>query len=336
LSNQEFISVQQGADVYLVISRIKALALELGFDSDSVHELEIVASEMSTNTLMHGGGGSIALESCRSAESKGIVLESFNMGSSIPDFEQALRDGYTTGHSLGYGLGTINRLMDELECHSNNIEGTRIRAVRYLRDLPTHLETSPLDIGVAIRPHPGLKVCGDSVVTVSGDGFSLVAVIDGLGHGQQAHLASRRAEQYISNHFDRPLADIFRGVARNCRGTRGVVMAATRIGWREESLEFASIGNIEARLFLNGKREHFLIRRGVLGGTAPAAKSTRHDWNSEALLVLHSDGLSTQWRIDEYRELWSQPAALGAQLLLRKEGKNRDDAAIIVVKGRKP
>ena len=335
MQEQRTISLQHGSDVYVAVREAKSLAAELGFDDNSVHEMGIVASELGTNVLIHAGRGSLTLGACQPESAPGIVLESFDMGSSIPDFEQALRDGYTTSHSLGCGLGAINRLMDELDCHSNNVEGTRIRAVRYLRNVGQSKERNPLDIGAAIRPHPGMKVCGDSVVHFSGDGFSLVAVIDGLGHGPEAHLASRKAEQYVSTHFDRPLTDVFLGVARNCRGTRGVVMAVARIDWRANILQFASVGNIEARLFLDGTLEHFLIQRGVLGGAAPPARSTLHGWNAGAMLVLHSDGLSTGWRIDDYPELWNQPAAMGALLLLRKEGKMRDDAAIIVVKGRR-
>ena len=89
--------------------------------------------------------------------------------------------------------------------------------------------------------------------SISGPKRALVGVIDGLGHGQFAHRAAQTARQYVENHFDLPLDQIFRGVGRACRATRGVVMALARFDWGQGRLAFASVGNIAVRVFPRGE-----------------------------------------------------------------------------------
>jgi len=52
-------------------------------------------------------------------------------GPGIPDIEQALRDGYTTGTGLGMGLGGARRLVNEFRIESKPGGGTRIVATRW-------------------------------------------------------------------------------------------------------------------------------------------------------------------------------------------------------------
>ncbi len=173
---------------------------------------------------------------------------------------------------------------------------------------------------------------GDAFVIKQWAESALVGIIDGLGHGQFAHRAAQAARQYVEGHFDRPLDQIFRGVGRACRATRGVVMALARFDWGRERLSFASVGNIEVRIFPSAEPFRFTIRRGVLGLNAPNAVVTEHPWPPDHMLVLHSDGLRTHWSWKDVARLAEQPAPVLAQALLRLLAKEDDDATVIVVR----
>jgi serine/threonine protein phosphatase PrpC len=160
----------------------------------------------------------------------------------------------------------------------------------------------------------------------------LVGVIDGLGHGPFAHRAAQAARQYVESHFDLPLDQIFRGVGRACRATRGVVMALARFDWGQGRLTFASVGNIEARVFPGSELFPFPIRRGVIGLNAPKALITEYPWPPGHMLVLHSDGLRTHWSWKDFPGLAEQSAQALAQELLRLLVKEEDDATVIVVR----
>jgi serine/threonine protein phosphatase PrpC len=193
-----------------------------------------------------------------------------------------------------------------------------------------------------------MEVNGDTFVIKSGSGSVLLGVIDGLGHGPAAHIAAETARQFVESHFDQSLPAIFLGVDRACRTTRGVVMALARFDFGVNSfspsssskslpeikLTFASIGDVEARVFGNPGPVNFMIRRGVLGGGAPNAVATEHSWDSRSILVLHSDGLSSHWQWQDYPGIANLPAILISQQLLLKLAKEDDDATIIVIKAK--
>jgi serine/threonine-protein kinase RsbT len=54
-------------------------------------------------------------------------------GPGIPDIELAMRDGYSTGKSLGVGLPGARRVVDEFELTSEVGKGTTIKMKKWLR-----------------------------------------------------------------------------------------------------------------------------------------------------------------------------------------------------------
>lgn len=208
------------------------------------------------------------------------------------------------------------------------------RAIEVCRasDVPVADCASPLAVGAATRPLHAGEENGDAFVVKHWAQSTLVGVIDGLGHGQAAHLAAWAAQQCVESDFDLPLGRVFLGADRACHGTRGAVMALARFDWAQGRLEFASVGNIEARVFPRSEALRLPVRRGVLGLGAPGALVTQHNWPPSHLLVLHSDGLSTDWGEQCLQDLGDQPAPALAQELMRLLAKGDDDATVIVVR----
>jgi anti-sigma regulatory factor (Ser/Thr protein kinase) len=310
---------------------VKALAESLGFTPTACEEIALSMTELATNLLKHAQSGKIVLTPIVEGERLGLQLESQDHGPGIADVEQALGDRFSTAGSRGTGLGAVNRLMDELDITSERGRGTRIVCRKWVRQHVVSIRPSPLAIGVATRPRTIGHDNGDAFVVKHWAESALVGVIDGLGHGQFACRAAQAARQYVENHFDRPLDQIFRGTCRACRGTRGVVMALARFDWGQDRLSFASVGNIEARVFPRSKSFQFRIRRGVIGLNAPKPLITTHSWSPDCILVLHSDGLRTHWSGKDFPGLSDQPASVLAQELLQSLAKTDDDATVIVV-----
>ena len=178
-----------------------------------------------------------------------------------------------------------------------------------------------------------MPVNGDAFVIKQWGESALVSVIDGLGHGQFAYRAAQAARQYVERHFDQPLDEIFRGVARTCRATRGVVMGLARFDWGRATLTFASVGNVEARVFGSPEPMNFVYPRGILGLNARRPVVTQQRWVLSNVMVLYSDGLSTHWRWSDFPHLAQASATVAAQELLRAFARETDDATVVVVKG---
>jgi anti-sigma regulatory factor (Ser/Thr protein kinase) len=326
------ISVSDVGDLSAARLAARSMSTAIGFDEQAVEENALVVSELATNLVKHAKDGVLRLQRTEEAGRTGIQIHSEDQGPGIPNVEQAIADNFSTAGSLGCGLGAVNRLMDEFDVTSRAGAGTSVVCRRWLRpDIPP-AQASPLAFGVATRPCPLMSVNGDTFVIKQWGESALVGVIDGVGHGQFAYSAAQAARQYVERHYDQPLADIFLGVARTCRATRGVVMGLARFDWGRGTLTFASVGNVEARVFDSPEPMNFVVPRGILGLTARRPVVTQHRWAPSNVMVLYSDGLSTHWRWSDLPHLAEASATVAAQELLRTFAREADDATVVVVK----
>ena len=110
-------------------------------------------------------------------------------------------------------------------------------------------------------------------------------------------------------------------------------MALARLDWARERLTFASVGNVEYRVFGWCQPVNFIVRRGVIGLNAPDPVVTEHRWEPRHVMVMHSDGLATHWRWEDFPHLQEASATVAAQQLLRRLARDDDDATVVVVKG---
>jgi anti-sigma regulatory factor (Ser/Thr protein kinase) len=332
----QVIPVVMVSDVVVARQAAKAMALAMGFEAKVSEEITLVTSELACNLVKHAQGGQLILTPVDDGGRVGIQIKSCDRGPGIADVEEAIKDGFSTAHSLGYGLGTVNRLMDQFDIisHRGVNAGTTIVCTRWLRVDEPLLSCCPLEFGAATRAYPTMLVNGDAFIIKRWSASALVSVIDGLGHGQYAHRAAQAAKQYVEMHVDQPLEAIFRGVGRTCRATRGVVMALVRFDFSGDDIRFAfaSIGNIETRVFGSATRQQFIIPRGIVGGNAPRARVTDYSWSPGTVLVLHSDGVSCHWGLTDFPDLLRESAAVMAPRLLRTLAKDTDDATVVVVR----
>ena len=330
------------ADVARVGRAARELARATGFDEIAADELRLVAHELAGNIVRHAACGEVTLvhlhrrEGCR--ERQGVELRAFDRGPGIADTDQALCDGFSTAGGPGCGLGAAERLSDELRVVSPTEHGDGVRVVcrRWSAPAPDPAARSLLSVGACTRSRNGETVNGDAYFVHSRGPRTLVGVIDGIGHGPAAHAAAQAALDFLRGRADGPLPALFTGVARRCRTTRGVVMALARVDESRRRLRFASVGNIEGRTEPGGPSRRFVVRRGILGGRAPAPVVSEHPWSATGVLVLHSDGLSSRWRWEKFAGLWGRPADDIARGLLRELADGTDDATVVVVRGRSP
>lgn len=325
--------VREQLDVGRALRAVGLAAKSIGFPAKECAEIALVASELATNLVKHGGGGKLLFgEEVRSGQ-RGLRIEALDDGGGIAEIERAQQDGFSTRGGLGIGLGAVNRLTDELEIVSGIGRGTRVICRKWLQNVRVVNNAQRWQIGVASRPK--LLQNGDDTVMKIWDDDFLVGVIDGVGHGALAHQAARASRLYVEGHFDQPMAMIFQGVERLCRGTRGVVMALARFRKAASELEFASVGNIEARLLCGDAPFKDVVRRGILGLRAPQPDVVKCAWTCADALVIHSDGVDARWSLAGLHELVRLDPTVIAQEVLARHGKLTDDATVLVVARRR-
>jgi serine/threonine-protein kinase RsbT len=124
-------ALRDSEDVVMVRQAVREWAVSCGFSLVDQTKIVTAASELARNAVLYGGGGTVRLEALNDGARRGLRLVFEDQGPGIPDVDQALKDGFTTGSGLGLGLGGARRLVNEFAIDSRPGEGTRIAITRW-------------------------------------------------------------------------------------------------------------------------------------------------------------------------------------------------------------
>ena len=194
-----------------------------------------------------------------------------------------------------------------------------------------------LEFGVAGCVAPGHRVSGDlEVVHYYNDGdAALVAVIDGVGHGEEAASTARlAADTLLANPREPPAALLSRCHAA-LRGTRGAVLSVASIDLRRALLSWLGVGNVSgvvSRGVANvlSVPEELMARPGVLGaGELPALRVATLPLRMRDTLILATDGISRHFA-DELT-VGTSAQVLADDIIARHCARN-DDALVVVAR----
>ena len=118
--------VRSEGDIVLVRQLVRRWALEIACSVVDQTKVVTAASELARNLLIYGGGGEVLIEQLLDGMRKGIRISFIDHGPGIPDVQQALKDGFTSGKGMGLGLGGAKRLVNEFHIDSEVGKGTTI------------------------------------------------------------------------------------------------------------------------------------------------------------------------------------------------------------------
>lgn len=118
-------------DIVASRQKVRALAQQLKFSLVDQTKMITAASELSRNTVVHGGGGEMRWELLDDGVRRGLRLRFADRGPGIPDLKLALTDGWTSGTGMGLGLPGSKRLVHEFAVDSTPGEGTTVSITRW-------------------------------------------------------------------------------------------------------------------------------------------------------------------------------------------------------------
>jgi hypothetical protein len=118
------------------------------------------------------------------------------------------------------------------------------------------------------------------------------------------------------------------------RGTRGAAVAVVEINALAHDLRFTGAGNIAGNIVHDGASRGVISHNGIVGHEMRKVQEFSYPFPSRAILVMHSDGLASHWRLDQYAGLaWRHPALI-AGVLYRDHKRPRDDVTVLAVRER--
>jgi serine/threonine-protein kinase RsbT len=81
--------------------------------------------------LKYAGGGSVLIEAISNGRDNGVRLTFKDQGPGISNIQQAMKDGYSSGKSLGLGLPGAKRLVSEFDIKSVVDVGTSVTIIKW-------------------------------------------------------------------------------------------------------------------------------------------------------------------------------------------------------------
>lgn len=191
-----------------------------------------------------------------------------------------------------------------------------------------------LEHGIAEATLPGQAASGDGyVIRPLRDGV-LVAVVDGLGHGQEAAAATRVATETLRTSDDASVIAMMRRCHEALRMSRGAVISMALFSALDETVTWLGVGNVAGRLLRaeptsESRDETLLQRSGLLGHKLPVLQATILTLSPLDVVILSSDGIVPEF---------ASSVRLGdsvknsARRILAEHYRKTDDAVVVVTR----
>ena len=307
------------------------LARRLGFDEVRTGQVALVITEAATNIVKHAREGEILLRSLEADGKAGVEIVALDRGPGMANFALRMKDGISTAGTYGVGMGAIRRMSQEFDVYSGEGQGTVLLMIIWSDGV---CPPAPVwQVGAVCLPVAGEDLCGDAWDMGVGRNGVTICAADGLGHGPDAARASDPAVHLAFERPDLSPTSLMALAHEALRGTRGAAMAIAVIDEQENMRNFVGVGNIAGCIFLaDGARRHLMSHNGIVGSNLRKVQELVHDWQSGAMLILHSDGIATRWDLENYAGLIFRHPTLIAAVLYRDFARQRDDAMVVVVR----
>jgi len=324
------IAVTEQSQVAEARREAAGLARALEFAEHDVERVALVATELATNLVRHAAGGELLISA---GVAGGVRLVSLDSGPGMRDPEACRRDGYSTAGGSGTGLGAIGRIADRFDLWSRLGSGTTIVVHLLAGGSKQHANpVAGLEWDAVVQPKPGETACGDGWSAHVHSRGAAFLVSDGIGHGQLAADATAQAGRVFEKAGGDPPGECMRALHSALGGTRGAAAAVARVDLATREMTFCGIGNIAATVFHGDSVRRAVSQNGTLGHSVRKIQEFVYPFPQGAVLVMHSDGLTTSWDLRELDGLAGHAAATIAGVLHKRHRRGRDDAAVLVVK----
>ena len=129
--NKDSMNIVREIDVIPFRNRLKENAVRIGMSLVNQTKIITAASELARNMLKYARGGIVVMEIVTKGRENGIRLTFLDKGPGIADITLAMKDGYSTGKSLGLGLPGTKRLVSEFSIESELGKGTTVTVIKW-------------------------------------------------------------------------------------------------------------------------------------------------------------------------------------------------------------
>jgi serine/threonine-protein kinase RsbT len=129
--NEVRIPVRSDGDVVTARQRGRELARGVGLSATDATLLATAISEVARNIISYAVDGEITIAILTEGDRYGIRVVATDSGPGIANVHQALQDGFSTSHGMGFGLPGARRLVDDFHIESRPGRGTTVTLTKW-------------------------------------------------------------------------------------------------------------------------------------------------------------------------------------------------------------
>jgi serine/threonine-protein kinase RsbT len=127
------VPIEGEADIVTARQKGRELAAARGLSRTEQTLVATAISEVARNIVVYAQRGEVVIAPAEERGRRGILVVARDDGPGIANPELAMRDGFSTGNSLGMGLPGAKRLMDEFELSTALGKGTTVTMKKWAR-----------------------------------------------------------------------------------------------------------------------------------------------------------------------------------------------------------
>ena len=194
------------------------------------------------------------------------------------------------------------------------------------------------EVGHHVRAMAGHVHSGDFAIVAHGVSQSTMVLIDVSGHGYTAYSVGCPVYEKLAALARVPTVtptELLQAADKQFRSTQGAAVGVAIV--RESNAVFAGVGNIQCQyvpwnsLLHTGSR-HLRSQDGLVGVRFPEPLETEVAFGPSDLLLMHSDGIRSDYGRWRASELHRGDANQVARNLVECHGVSLDDASCIVIR----
>jgi Stage II sporulation protein E (SpoIIE) len=151
-------------------------------------------------------------------------------------------------------------------------------------------------------------------------------------------LAARAADEAVRVFVERPTVEntaLIEYMHGALRSTRGASLALAEIDHAEKILRYNGVGNISATIWNDQSSRSLVSHSGTIGHEVQTVREFTYPWSTTAMLIMHSDGLMSRWKIGSHPGLAMRHPSIIAGVLFRDYQRGKDDVTVLVARERR-
>jgi serine/threonine protein phosphatase PrpC len=195
-----------------------------------------------------------------------------------------------------------------------------------------------MDTGITIehayynRPFLGERFSGDLPIHHEDLLYLYFVLIDGLGHGEQAHSVSKLISQKIKACWSPNPYDIISNLNQRLNTSIGASIGVFVLNKNSLKFRYSGLGNIRCKIILKESIFNLVSTDGILGMRYRSPKIQEGSIQPEEMVLLFSDGVNNLDHVENWNKFRSLKCTTIVRRIVNHFGTDIDDSSCIALK----